>query len=206
MSTAERAREYRAQKKAGTYVRQPRTEWLPWPREAEDGTPLGVDLTVTAEDVRRIMLRHFRPPAGVDFEDYYQEVCTRIVRRNHMPSAHDPRKSSFGHYVYMVANATGADLAKSESKRDGELSLQGPCGALGAVGPTLEEVVQSKPADALEADAKLSLEYLVVRGAIGPTAKTFAMDCLTGAPITERRGRAQRDALMAEIVKATAEE
>lgn len=203
MSSAERAKEYRAAKKRGDYVPQ-RTPWLPWPREAEDGTPLGVDLSVAAEDVRRIMLRHFRPPAGVDFDDYFQEVCARIAGRNHMPSAHDPRKSSLGHYVYMVANATGANMANSESRRSSDLSLQGAAGAIGPGGPSLEDVIRSA-SDLELPEAEIALNSLMVSGAIGPTAKSYAIDCLAGRSLSAYGTACVRMELLSEIEVAMSE-
>lgn len=201
MSSAERAREYRAAKKRGDYVPPAQARWLPWPREADDGTPLGVDLSSAADDVRRIMLKHFRPPAGVEFDDYYQEVCAKIASRNHMPSAHDPRKSSLGHYVYMVANATGANMANSESRRPSELSLQGAAGAVGPDGPVLEDVIPSCQ-DLSLPDAELALNSLVVQGAIGPTARSYALDCLAGRSLSRYGTACARTELLSEIAVA----
>lgn len=201
MSSAERAREYRAAKKRGDYV-PARAPWLPWPRAAEDGTPLGVDLSAAAEDVRRIMLKHFRnTPSGVEFEDYYQEVCTKIASRNHMPSAHDPRKSSLGHYVYMVANATGANMANSESRRPRELSLQGAAGAVGPDGPALEDVLSYLPELDLP-ELEIALDSLVVRGAIGPTARSYALDCLAGRSVSAYGTACSRMELLSEVEAA----
>lgn len=192
MSSAERAREYRAAKKRGDYVPAPRTEWLPWPRSAADGTPLGVDLSSHSVDVRRIMRRHFRPPEGVDFEDYFQEVCAVIARRNHMPSAHDPRKSSLGHYVYMVANAAGADMANSESRRREAVVAQYPVGT-GCEAPMDEGVFP---------ELGIMLDSLVVRGAIGPNARDYALTCLAGLPTAAYGQPVERAALRSEIESA----
>jgi len=194
MSSAERAREYRALKKAGNYEPAPRAPHLPWPRSAEDGTALGVDLSSAASEVREVVLKYFRAPAGHDMEDYFQEVCARIAARNHMPSAHDPRKSSLRHYVYMIANATGANLANSGARR----SLEVPMGVEGAVGPAEEE----PHADSLPVEVAVDLELLAVRGAIGPTARSYAMDCLAGRSTSSYGPQRLRDALMAEIRRA----
>ncbi len=195
MSSAERAREYRALKKAGVYEPAPRAPRLPWPRRAEDGTALGVDLSSAADEVREVVHKYFRAPVGHDMDDYFQEVCARIAARNHMPSAHDPRKSSLKHYIYMVANATGANLANAGSKRTLEVPLRG---VEGATGPA--EV--AAPADLLPADVELDLNLLAVRGAIGPTARSYALDCLAGRSTSEYGSRQRRDALRAEIEDA----
>jgi DNA-directed RNA polymerase specialized sigma24 family protein len=200
MSSAERAREYRALKKAGMYEPAPRAPYLPWPRAAEDGTELGVDLSVSAEAVAALVRRNFRAPPGVDMDDYCQEVCLRIAARNHMPSAHDPRKSSLGHYVYMVASATGANLASSESRHRG-LSLQGASGAVGPSAP-LEDVLAAPEPDPLPAEAELDLGVLSARGAIGPTARGYAMDCLAGRKTSEHGSSWKRGALREEIREA----
>jgi len=189
MSTAERAREYRAAKKRGDYAPAPRTEWLPWPRSAEDGTPLGVDLSEKSPDVRRIMLRHFSAPKGVDFDDYFQEVCVTIARRNHMPSAHDPRKSSFGHYVYMVANTIGADLANVEGRRREAVGEERSLPAGTGYVDDLPEV-------------RMALDSLVVQGAIGPTAREYALTCLAGLPTAGYGVPVERAALRTEIESA----
>lgn len=206
MSSAERAREYRALKKAGNYEPAPRAPHLPWPRAAEDGTQLGVDLSLAAGEVREVVRKYFRAPPGHEIDDYCQEVCVRIAVRNHMPSAHDPRKSSLKHYIYMVANATGANMAlksllKSKPLRANESTLSG---ASGAVGPSrcLEEVHAAPSEDLLQADARIDLEILSVRGAVGPTARSYALDCLAGRSTKPYGTPGRRDALRAELAEA----
>lgn len=77
---------------------------LPWPRMADDGvTPLGVDVVAKRTDVVKIVHKYFRVPE-VPMEELLQEVFLAIIHKNHSASANDPRKSSFGHYVYMVAD------------------------------------------------------------------------------------------------------
>lgn len=202
MSSAERAREYRALKKAGNYEPAPRAPYLPWPRCAEDGTQLGVDLSQAEGEVREVVRKYFRAPPGYEIDDYCQEVCVRIAARNHMPSAHDPRKSSLRHYIYMVANATGANMANAESKRFSELSLQGAVGAVGPSGVTLEDVVAAAPSDLLPLEAEIDLNVLAVRGAIGPTARSYALDCLAGRSTAAYGPVWKRGALRSEIMEA----
>jgi hypothetical protein len=202
MSSAERAREYRALKKAGTYEPAPRAPHLPWPRCAEDGTHLGVDLSASASEVREVVRKYFRAPAGHEIDDYCQEVCVRIAARNHMPSAHDPRKSSLRHYIYMVANATGANMANTESRRAADFSLQGAAGAVGPSGATLEDVLSGSVGDGLPLDAEIDLNLLAVRGAIGPTARSYAVDGLAGRSTAAYGPLHRRDTLRKEIFEA----
>jgi hypothetical protein len=201
MSSAERAREYRALKKAGTYEQAPRAPHLPWPRSAEDGTKLGVDLSAAATEVREVVRKYFRAPPGYEIDDYCQEVCARIAARNHMPSAHDPRKSSLKHYIYMVANATGANMALKSFK------LVPSSGVSGTVGPgqCLEESLVSPDSDLLPADAEMDLSILAVRGAVGPTARSYALDCLAGRPTSHYGSPSRRGALRAELAEALGE-
>lgn len=175
---------------------------MPWPRAAEDGTELGVDLSVAEREIREVVRKYFRAPPGFEIDDYCQEVCVRIAARNHMPSAHDPRKSSLRHYIYMVANATGANMANSDSRRAAELSLQGAVGATGPSGTTLEETVMTPAADRLPMDAEIDLDLLTVRGVIGPTARSYALDCLAGRPTSSYGPVWRRGALRSEILEA----
>ncbi len=202
MSSVERAREYRALKKAGTYEPAPRAPHLPWPRCAEDGTQLGVDLSVAASEVRAVVKKYFRAPPGYEIDDYCQEVCVRIAARNHMPSAHDPRKSSLKHYIYMMANATGANMAAAGAKRSVELSIHGVSGAIGPSGATIEDTLSYPTYDLLPVDARIDLEILSVRGAVGPTARSYAVDCLAGRSTSQYGTARRRDELRAELETA----
>ncbi len=205
MSTAERMREVRALKKRGEWVPQQRAPHLPWPRADSDGTPLGVDLRAHAGEVRDVVRKYFRPPAGVEIDDYVQEVFLRVARRNHMPSAHDPRKSSLKHYIYMVANATGADMANEMARRAAERP-QGPAGAVGP-GTSVDEIRSPVGTGTEEflREAEMSLDSLAASGAIGPTAKSYAMDCLAGMPTTSYGPVWRRGELRAEIEEAVSE-
>lgn len=85
-----------------------RTTSLPWPRLAEDGvTPLGIDVVAKVADIRKLAVAGFGRAAeetGVGVEDLVQTVLLAIFRRNRMPCAFDPRRSSLGHYVHLVAD------------------------------------------------------------------------------------------------------
>lgn len=94
-----------------------RPERLPWPRVSEGETPvlLGVDVVAKKQDVIKIVHKWFRVE-GVTMEELLQEVFLAIVHKNHTRSAHDPRKSSFGHYVYLVANNVCINLVHKQRR------------------------------------------------------------------------------------------
>jgi DNA-directed RNA polymerase specialized sigma24 family protein len=94
---------------------------LPWPRLADDDTktPLGVDVVAKEKDVVRIVHKFFKVE-DVPMEELIQEVYVAIIHKNYTRSAHDPRKSSFGHYVYMVANNVCINLVHRKKRYDKE--------------------------------------------------------------------------------------
>ena len=94
---------------------------LPWPRLAEDDgkTPLGVDVIAKEKDIIRLVHKFFKVE-DVPMEELIQEVYVAIIHKNYTRSAHDPRKSSFGHYVYMVANNVCINLVHRKKRYDKE--------------------------------------------------------------------------------------
>lgn len=94
-------------------------ERLPWPRQDEDGTELGVDVADKREDIVKIVYKFFKVP-GISMEELLQEVFLAIIHKNHTRSAHDPRKSSFGHYVYMVARNVCINLVHRKKRFERE--------------------------------------------------------------------------------------
>lgn len=111
-------------------------ERLPWPRRSEvdpenPGAPiveLGVCVKAKRDDITKIVYKHFRVP-GVPMEELIQEVFLAILHKNYTRSAHNPAKSSFGHYVYMVANNVCINLVQKKKRYDKESeSLDAPCG------------------------------------------------------------------------------
>ena len=106
---------------------------LPWPRKSEpdaDGriVDIGVDVVAKSEDIKRIIGKFFRVD-GVSMEELQQEVFLAIIHKNTTRSAHDPRKSSFGHYVYMVANNVCINLVHKGKRYEKEReSLDAPHG------------------------------------------------------------------------------
>lgn len=104
------------------------TKRLPWPRNAEDGTPLGVDVVAKRMDIIKIVHKYFRVPE-VPMEELLQEVFLAIIHKNHSASANDPRKSSFGHYVYMVGDRIAISLVHRKRRFANEReSLDAPIG------------------------------------------------------------------------------
>jgi DNA-directed RNA polymerase specialized sigma24 family protein len=100
-------------------------ERMPWPRE-EGGVQLGVDVAAKRQDIIKIVHKYFRVDR-VPMEELLQEVFLAIVHKNRTRSAHDPRKSSFGHYVYLVANNVCINLVHKQRRQDREQdSLDAP--------------------------------------------------------------------------------
>ena len=95
-------------------------ERFPWPRYSEDNkVMLGVDVLAKKIDIEKIVHKFFKVD-GYSMEDLLQEVFTAIIHKNTTRSAHDPRKSSFGHYVYMVANNVCINLVSKKKRYDRE--------------------------------------------------------------------------------------
>jgi DNA-directed RNA polymerase specialized sigma24 family protein len=92
---------------------------LPWPRWAEDGTPIGIDVEAKRQDIVKLTYKYYRVP-GVTMDELLQEVFLAILHKNHGNSAHDPRKSSFGHYVCMIANNVCINFANKRKRLDRE--------------------------------------------------------------------------------------
>lgn len=96
-------------------------EKLPWPRVAKDNPDikLGIDVVVKRPDIIKLVHKFFHVD-GISMEELLQEVYAAIIHKNYTRSAHDPRKSSFGHYVYMVANNVCINLVHKKKRYDRE--------------------------------------------------------------------------------------
>lgn len=102
---------------------------LPWPRKSLPGVDekgnampivdVGVDVVAKKQDVIKIVHKFFHVH-DVPMEELLQEVFVAIIHKNHTRSAHDPRKSSFGHYVYMVANNVCINLVHRNRRHSRE--------------------------------------------------------------------------------------
>lgn len=96
------------------------TKRLPWPRMADDEkTPIGVDIKIKQKDIIKIVYKYFRIP-DISMDELLQEVFLAILHKNHGKSAHDPRKSSFGHYIYMIADNVCINLVHRKNRYDRE--------------------------------------------------------------------------------------
>lgn len=91
----------------------------PWPRSAEDGTPLGINVAEKRQDIVKIVYKYFRVP-GVTMDELLQEVFLAILHKNHGNSAHDPRKSSFGHYVHLIADRVCCNIVNKRKRLERE--------------------------------------------------------------------------------------
>ncbi len=104
-------------------------ERLPWPRKSETGYDLGIDVIAKKLDITKIVHKFFHVE-GVTMEELIQEVFVAIIHKNGTRSAHNPEKSSFGHYVYMVANNVCVNLVHKKRRYDRERdSIDAPVSA-----------------------------------------------------------------------------
>jgi len=103
-------------------------EKLQWPRCAEDGTSLGIDVEAKRKDIIKIVYKHFKVPE-ISMNELLQEVFVAILHKNYTRSAHNPKKSSFGHYVFMVANNVCINLVHKKKRFEKEKeSIDAPVG------------------------------------------------------------------------------
>ena len=97
---------------------------LPWPRMSEPDengkiAALGVDVVVKRQDIIKIVHKFFKVDS-ISMDELLQEVYVAIIHKNFTRSAHDSRKSSFGHYIYMVANNVCINLVHRKRRHDKE--------------------------------------------------------------------------------------
>jgi hypothetical protein len=108
---------------------------LPWPRfsshDPEDKGPvvaLGIDVVAKQQDIIKIVHKFFHVE-DISMDELLQEVYVAIIHKNHTRSACDPRKSSFGHYVFIVANNVCINLVHKKKRYDKERdSIDAPTG------------------------------------------------------------------------------
>jgi len=101
-----------------------RPDRLPWPRLSEPDEQgrivnLGVDVVAKRTDIIKIVHKFFKVE-NIQMEELLQEVYVAIIHKNFTRSAHDSRKSSFGHYIYMVANNVCINLVHRKRRYDKE--------------------------------------------------------------------------------------
>lgn len=104
---------------------------LPWPRFKleEDGkisldkkgnpVELGVDVVEKKKDIIKLVHKFFSV-SEIPMEELLQEVYLTVIHKNHSKSAHDPTKSSFGHYIYMIANNVCIGLVHKKKRFEKE--------------------------------------------------------------------------------------
>ena len=106
---------------------------LPWPRMSEPDVkgniyPLGVDVIAKKQDIIKLVHKFFKVDS-ISMEELLQEVYVAIIHKDCTRSAHDPSKSSFGHYVYMVSNNVCINLVHRKRRYDKESdSIDAPSG------------------------------------------------------------------------------
>jgi Sigma-70 region 2 len=130
---------------------------LPWPRKADDNSKveLGIDVIKKKPDIEKIVHKFFKVD-GYSMEDLLQEVYTAILHKNGTKSAHDPRKSSFGHYVYMIANNVCRNIVSKKKRYDREKeSIFEP---YQEDGRTIEESYEPEQESYVESENILELE------------------------------------------------
>lgn len=168
----------------------PRTPRLPWPRTADDGTSLGIDVAAKAEDIRRLTIAGYSLAAvesRVGIEDLVQTVFEAILRRNHFEaSAFDPRRGSFGHYVHrlagcQLANLVGAarrnQLAEEDAPEVVDAEAFDPEGQLEEVSAGVEEL---RAAEGVKPLWKVALEE---RRAKGPQLGLFGPGVMSSSSV-----------------------
>ncbi len=141
-------------------LKKNKIERLPWPRTASDNdkVQLGIDIRAKKQDIERMVHKFFHID-GYSMEDLLQEVYTAIIHKNTTRSAHDPRKSSFGHYVYMVANNVCRNLVSKKKRYDKEKeSIFEP---YLEDGRTIEESYEPENLNFEESENVLELEYVL---------------------------------------------
>lgn len=81
---------------------------------------LGIDLALRGKEVRKLLFAGFglrMARGGYDPEEVLQEVYKGILARNKGICPFDRRKSSFGHYIHMVAECVLSNYHRKESRR-----------------------------------------------------------------------------------------
>ena len=119
----------------------------------------GIDLNAHHEDVRRIAAAiHGRAVvrAGFEFDEFYQQLCLAILRRNSMPSAWDPRRASMSRYVVVLGRTVLNHMSVKAWRRNRRHQL----GAINRSGEHCDAAVIARSleappeAESLEAKAK----------------------------------------------------
>lgn len=105
------------------------------PKNALDqsGKPiqLGIDLVNRRDEVAKLLFARFGNVirgCGFDSDDILQEVYKGLLIRNKGTCAWDSRKSSFGHYVNMVAEGVMSNIFRKSNRRKEKEQIGAPGG------------------------------------------------------------------------------
>jgi hypothetical protein len=154
----------------------------PWPRKAVDNdkVDLGIDVLKKRQDIIKLVHKFFSVE-GIPMEELLQEVYAAILHKNYTKSAHDPRKSSFGHYVYMVANNVCINLVHKKRRYDKEKdSIYEPMND--EERPLVETAEMEPSSNFVESESVLELEEICRQKKMYDCAK-FIRAARTGANV-----------------------
>lgn len=102
---------------------------LPWPRNSDPDpitgkiVPLGIDIVAKKKDIEKVIHKFFKIK-DYPMEDLLQEVFATIAHKNHTPSAHNPNKSSLGHYLYFIGQNLVCNIVNKNKKHRANESLE----------------------------------------------------------------------------------
>ncbi len=99
--------------------------YVPRVRKPKPSPPeVGFDLGAREQEVRNILFKLFKyklEKGGFDHEETVQEVMLALAIRNKGRCPWDAKKSSWGHYVYMVIEGTLCNMARRAGRRSREI-------------------------------------------------------------------------------------
>lgn len=132
------------------------------------GAARGIDVARMYGEIGAIVRKHFAS-SGVDVDDLVQETAAAIVRKNASEaSAFDPERSSFGHYVHLVARSKLGHMLGSRARREHGLVLQGEESALDAIAADAGDEGPLEATAATIADLLEQLAEMVTRAKARP--------------------------------------
>ncbi len=86
---------------------------------SDDQIELGIDLVNRSHEVAKLLFKGFGSwirNSGYDPQEVLQEVYLALLVRNGLTCPWDKRKSSFGHYVYMVCAGTMSNFHRKKKR------------------------------------------------------------------------------------------
>ena len=99
--------------------------YVPRVRKPKPAPPeVGFDLGAREQEVRNILFKLFKyklEKGGFDHEEAVQEAMMALAIRNKGRCPWDAKKSSWGHYVYMVIDGTLCNMARRAGRRSREV-------------------------------------------------------------------------------------